>query len=123
MEKFVITKNTNDEFQFEFINKEGEILLRSSGYTRKFMCEKGIESVKTNSQDSTKFYKKTISDNKVYFNLKAFNGKIIGMSKMYDDRISRDQGIEFLKEKALHAITEDQSKLSEKNINSESIAC
>ncbi|MCC9070207.1 YegP family protein [Flavobacterium sp. F-65] len=123
MEKFVITKNANDEFQFYFIDKNEDIILRSSGYTRKFMCEKGVESVKTNSQDSNKFFKKTISDDKVYFNLKAFNGKIIGMSKMYEDRISRDKGMEFLREKAPDAPIEDQTKSSEKLIKTSSLVC
>lgn len=121
MEKFVITKNANDEFQFYFIDKNGDTILRSSGYTRKFMCEKGVESVKSNSQDNSKFFKKTISDDKVYFNLKAFNGKIIGMSKMYEDRISRDKGIEFLKEKALSAPIDDQTKSSDKHIKISSL--
>lgn len=120
MEKFVIAKNANDEFQFYFVDSNGDTILRSSGYTRKFMCEKGIESVKTNSQDSTKFFKKTISDEKVYFNLKAFNGKIIGMSKMYEDRILRDQGMDLLKDKAFNAPVEDQTKSTDiiKNISS-----
>ncbi|MCV9928222.1 YegP family protein [Flavobacterium sp. LS1R49] len=120
MEKFVITKNTNDEFQFNFIDKKGNIILTSSGYTRKFMCVKGIESVKSNSQDDTKFFRKTASNNTVYFNLKAFNGKIIGISKMFEDRPSRDIGIQFLKDKAPDAIIEDHSKLSAKKIYSTS---
>lgn len=121
MEKFVIVKNANDEFQFYFTDNNGDIILRSSAYTRKFMCEKGVESVKTNSQDNTKFFKKTISDDKVYFNLKAFNGKIIGMSKMYEDRISRDKGMIFLKEKALNAPVEDQTKSTDISINISSL--
>ncbi|MBF7091615.1 YegP family protein [Flavobacterium sp. ALJ2] len=121
MEKFVITKNANDEFQFCFIDKNGDTILRSSGYTRKFMCEKGVQSVKSNSQDSSKFFKKTISNDKVYFNLKAFNGKIIGMSKIYEDRILRDKGIEFLKNNAPSALVEDQTKSSDKYIKSSSL--
>lgn len=121
MGKFVIAKNANDEFQFYFVDNNGDTILRSSGYTRKFMCEKGVESVKTNSQDSTKFFKKTISDDKVYFNLKAFNGKIIGMSKMYEDRVSRDKGMEFLKEKAPNAAVEDQTKSTDISINTSSL--
>ena len=44
MGKFVITKNTNGEFQFDFIDKKGKVILSSGGYTRKLMCLKGIES-------------------------------------------------------------------------------
>jgi uncharacterized protein YegP (UPF0339 family) len=115
MEKFVIRKNANDEFQFDFIDKGGNTILTSSGYTRKFMCVKGIESVKSNSQDDTKYFKKTVSDDSVYFNLKAFNGKIIGTSRVYNDRPSRDNGIKLFKDKAPDAPIEDLSKSTIKN--------
>ena len=116
MEKFIINKKANGEFQFDFIDKRGKLILSSGGYTRKLMCIKGIESVKRNSQDSTKFFRKTSLNNETYFNLKAFNGKIIGVSKMFKDRFSRDKGIESLKKKAPEASIEDRSKQSIKMI-------
>ncbi|MFH6998858.1 YegP family protein [Flavobacterium sp. FlaQc-57] len=114
MEKFVINKKTNGEFQFDFIDKKNKIILSSGGYTRKLMCIKGIESVRRNSQDNVKFFRKTTLTNETYFNLKAFNGKIIGVSKIFKDRFSRDKGIECLKDKAPNAIIEDRSKQSYK---------
>ncbi|KQX09879.1 YegP family protein [Flavobacterium sp. Root420] len=116
MEKFVINKKVNGEFQFDFIDKKGKIILSSGGYTRKLMCIKGIESVKLNSQDSIKFFRKTSLNNETYFNLKAFNGKIIGVSKMFKDRFSRDKGIEYFIKKAPAASIEDRSKQSIKMI-------
>jgi uncharacterized protein YegP (UPF0339 family) len=116
MEKFVINKKTNGEFQFDFIDKKGKVILSSGGYTRKLMCIKGIESVRRNSQDNIKFFRKTALNNETYFNLKAFNGKIIGVSKMFKDRFSRDKGIESLKKKAPTASIEDRSKQSIKMI-------
>jgi uncharacterized protein YegP (UPF0339 family) len=116
MEKFVISKNTNGEFQFDFIDKKGRVILSSGGYTRKLMCLKGIESVKRNSQDNIKFFRKTSLNNETYFNLKAFNGKIIGVSKKFKDRFSRDKGIESLKKKAPDALIEDRSRQSIKMI-------
>lgn len=118
MEKFVINKNTSGEFQFDFIDKKNKVILSSGGYTRKLMCIKGIESVKKNSQDSVKFFRKTTLTSETYFNLKAFNGKIIGVSKMFKDRFSRDKGIECLKKKAPNAIIEDRSKQSVKILTS-----
>ncbi|BFM45439.1 YegP family protein [Flavobacterium sp. CFS9] len=109
MEKFIVIKKANGEFQFEFVNKNGETILSSGDYTRKFMCMKGIESVKVNSQDNTKFFRKTNSKDERYFNLKAFNGKIIGTSKIFKDRDSRDEGILEFRKHAPHAIVEDHS--------------
>ena len=70
---------------------------------------KGIESVKANSQDNTKFFRKTNSKDERYFNLKAFNGKIIGTSKMFKDRDSRDAEILEFRKYAPHAKVEDHS--------------
>nr|WP_199001501.1 YegP family protein [Flavobacterium sp. ASV13] len=109
MEKFVINKNKNGEYLFDFINSEEEVILRSGAYTRKFMCIKGIESVKANSQEDLKFFRKKTPDNRRYFNLKAFNGRIIAMSTMFKDKISCDNEIEFFKTKALDAPIEDRS--------------
>ncbi|WP_173968479.1 YegP family protein [Flavobacterium collinsii] len=33
------------------MNSIGQTIFRSGGYTRKFMCVKGIESVRRNSKD------------------------------------------------------------------------
>lgn len=109
MGKFVINTNSNGEYQFDFINDNNEIILSSGEYTRKFMCIKGIESVKLNSQDHTKFNRKTAQTNKRYFNIKAFNGKIIAISKMFDDKHLCDTELESFKTKAPNAMIEDRS--------------
>jgi uncharacterized protein YegP (UPF0339 family) len=109
MEKFVININSDGEYQFDFINNNNEIILSSGEYTRKFMCIKGIESVKMNSQDPTKFNRKTAQSNKRYFNIKAFNGKIIAISKMFDDKVACDLAMESFRSKAPNALIEDRS--------------
>jgi uncharacterized protein YegP (UPF0339 family) len=93
MGKFVITKRTNGEFQFNLKANNGQTIISSEGYTTKLNCEKGIESVKRNSKDDSKFDRKTSSNGKPYFNLKATNGQIIGTSQMYESEASRDHGI------------------------------
>jgi uncharacterized protein YegP (UPF0339 family) len=109
MGKFIISKK-NGEFQFDFVNDSGDIVLKSGSYTRKTMCINGIESIKRNSQDNSKFKSKRSINNESYFNLKSFNGKIIGVSVMYKDKISRDLAIEFVKKNAIVACIDDQSK-------------
>ena len=82
MGKFIITKRKNDEFQFNLNAGNGQTILTSEGYTTKSSCESGIESVKKNAQDESKFEKKDSTNGKFYFNLKAENGQIIGTSQM-----------------------------------------
>ena len=109
MGKFIITKRTNGEFQFNLTAKNGQTILNSEGYKTKLNCEKGIESVKNNSQDDSKFDRKTASNGKFYFNLKATNGQIIGTSQMYESEASRDHGIISVKSNGLEAIIDDRT--------------
>ncbi|OAD42851.1 YegP family protein [Polaribacter atrinae] len=109
MGKFVISKRTNGEFQFNLKADNGQVILTSEGYSSKAGCENGISSVKTNSQDDSKFDKKTSTNGKPYFNLKASNGQIIGSSEMYESTSGRDNGIASVKKNAPSAATEDIS--------------
>jgi uncharacterized protein YegP (UPF0339 family) len=109
MGKFVITKRANGEFQFNLKAGNGQTILASEGYTTKAACLNGIESVKTNSQDDSKFDKKESSNGKPYFNLKASNGQIIGTSEMYESTSARDNGIASVKTNAPDAATDDQT--------------
>lgn len=107
--KFIIRKSSNDQFYFNLWSAQEEIVLTSEMYTTKQGCKNGIESVKTNATDD-KNYEKRISENgKYYFVLKAGNGEIIGVSKMYAYSTDRDNGIAIVKRDAPKAETEDLS--------------
>ncbi|MCC9019550.1 DUF1508 domain-containing protein [Flavobacterium lipolyticum] len=109
--KFVITKKSDAVFQFDYRDSNDTIILYSGNYTRKMMCLNGIESVKRNSKDSFKFFKKTSQSGTFYFNLKSFNGKIIAVSEFFENRSLRDNAIDLIKIEAVNASIEDQSKL------------
>lgn len=109
MGKFVITTRTNGEFQFNLKAGNGQTILSSEGYSSRAGCQNGIESVKTNSQDDSKFDRKTTSNGKPYFSLKAGNGQIIGSSEMYESEASRDKGIASVKSNAPDASVDDQT--------------
>lgn len=93
MGKFVIKNRTNGDFQFNLNAGNGQVILASQGYSSRKACENGIESVKINSKDASKFDKLTSSNGKYYFNLKAGNGQIIGTSEMYESSASMEKGI------------------------------
>lgn len=109
MAKFVITKRSNGEFQFNLKAGNGEGILASEGYTTKGGCEGGIDSVRKNSQDNSKFEKKESSNGKYFFNLKVTNGQIIGTSEMYESSSGRDNGIASVQKNAPDATVDDQS--------------
>ncbi|MDB9954026.1 YegP family protein [Flavobacteriaceae bacterium] len=107
MGKFVINKRKNGEFQFNLKANNHQVILTSEGYTTKSNCQNGIESVRTNSKDDSKFDRRMSSNNKYYFNLKATNGQIIGTSEMYEASSGRDNGIASVKSNAPNADVED----------------
>lgn len=100
MGKFVIKTGTNSQYYFSLKADNGQKILASEGYTSKAACQSGIDSVKSNAKDDSKYEKKTSSNNKYYFNLKASNGQIIGTSEMYASSAARDTGIESVKANA-----------------------
>ncbi|KOP38312.1 DUF1508 domain-containing protein [Flavobacterium sp. WLB] len=109
MGKFVITKRTNGEFQFNLKAGNGQTILTSEGYSTKAAALNGIESVKTNSQDDNRYDRKESSNGKPYFNLKASNGQNIGASEMYESTSARENGIESVKKNAPDADIDDQT--------------
>lgn len=109
MGKFLITKRSNGEYQFNLKADNGQIILSSEGYYSKLACENGIESVRKNSQDDSRYDRKTSSNGKYYFNLKAANGQIIGTSEMYETEGSRENGVLSVKANAVTATIYDQA--------------
>lgn len=100
MPKFEITKRKNDEFQFNLKAGNGQVILASEGYVTKDSCKNGIESVKKNSVIDERFERKTATNGKPFFNLKATNGQVIGVSEMYESESARENGIASVKKNA-----------------------
>lgn len=103
MGKFVIKTATNGQFYFNLKADNGQTILSSEMYTTKGGCTNGIDSVKTNAPIDGRYEKKTSSNGKPYFNLKASNGQVIGNSELYESAASRDNGITSVKNNAPNA--------------------
>ncbi|MFN8277242.1 MAG: YegP family protein [Chitinophagales bacterium] len=109
MGKFVISTRKNGEFQFSLKAGNGQTILASEGYTTRASCDNGIESVRKNATDDNRYDRKTSTNGKFYFNLKAGNGQIIGTSEMYESEAGRENGIASVKENAPTATIDDQT--------------
>ncbi len=101
MGKFEITTRKNGEFQFNLKASNGQVILTSEGYATKANCKNGIESVKKNGPDDSRYERKDAKNGKWYFNLKAANGQIIGSSQMYESEAGREKGIESVKKNSV----------------------
>ena len=94
---FELSKSSNDQFRFVLTAGNGEIILTSELYTTKAAAENGIASVRTNSPLDERYEKKTATNGKFHFNLKAGNHQVIGSSQLYASEASRDKGIASVK--------------------------
>ncbi|OVE56421.1 YegP family protein [Chryseobacterium mucoviscidosis] len=108
MGKFIISTRKNGEFQFNLKAANGQVILSSEGYSSKAGCQNGIESVRKNAQDDSKFERLTAKDDRFYFNLKATNGQVIGSSQMYESDNGMEKGIESVKNNAPNASVEEE---------------
>lgn len=109
MGKFVISRRSNDAYQFNLTAVNHQIILTSQGYSTLDACKNGVESVMKNGLLDAQFERKESKDGKAYFNLKATNGQIIGSSEMYESKAAMENGITSVKENVVSATIENQS--------------
>ncbi|STI05326.1 protein [Escherichia coli] len=105
---FELSKSSDNQFRFVLKAGNGETILTSELYTSKASAEKGIASVRSNSPQEERYEKKTASNGKFYFNLKAANHQIIGSSQMYATAQSRETGIASVKANGTSQTVKDQ---------------
>ena len=107
--KFVISKRSNGDFQFNLKAGNGQVILASQGYADKAGCKNGIESVKKNGSDKARYVTMTAKDGSPYFVLKAGNGQVIGQSQMYSGEAACAGGVESCMNNAPGAAVDDQT--------------
>jgi uncharacterized protein YegP (UPF0339 family) len=97
MGNFVIKQATSGENYFNLKAANYQVILTSQMYSSKPACFNGIESVRVNCSDDSRFERKLSVNDKHYFVLKASNGEIIGNSEMYASKAGMENGIESVK--------------------------
>ncbi len=109
MGKFVMSTRKNGESQFVLVADNGQTILSSEGYSSKAACENGVASVRKNATEDGRYEMLTASNGKLYFNLKASNGQVIGTSQMYESEETRSIGMASVKNNAPEATVDDQT--------------
>ena len=107
--KFEIYTDKAGEYRFRLKAGNGQVILASEGYKQKASALNGIESVRKNSADDTRFERTETKNGKPRFNLKAGNGQVIGTSETYESVSARDNGIASVKKNAPDAKVDDQT--------------
>ena len=109
MGKFEIYKDKRGEFRFRLKASNGQTILTGQGYKGKASCENGVDSVRKNSTDGSRFERLEAKDGRPYFNLKSSNGQVIGNSQMYASIRSMKNGIASVGKNAPDAKVDDQA--------------
>ena len=94
---FELSKSTDDQFRFVLKADNAQTILTSQQYAARDSAKGGIASVQANCADDAKYERKTASDGRPFFTLKAANQQVIGTSQMYSSESARDSGIASVK--------------------------
>jgi uncharacterized protein len=90
---FELSKNSSGQFRFVLKAGNAETILSSELYQTKGSAEGGIVSVQVNSPLAARYERKSSSNGKPFFNLKAGNHQVIGTSELYSSESARENGI------------------------------
>lgn len=94
---FELGKSKDGQFHFALKGDGDKHLLGSELYKEKASARNGIASVQANCGNDGRYEKKTSTNGKFHFNLKAANGQVIGTSSLFATENERDQAIAAVK--------------------------
>ncbi|MBF2760906.1 MAG: YegP family protein [Ectothiorhodospiraceae bacterium AqS1] len=108
--KFEIYKDNAGEFRYRLKAINGQIILTGEGYKTRASAIKGVESVRKNSQDPSRFEVNVSRSGKKFFNLTARNKQVIGTSQQYASDSGCKNGMKSVAKYAPDATIDDQTK-------------
>lgn len=94
---FELRQSSDNQFYFSLKASGGTTLLTGEGHPRKATAQAGIQSVKANAPLDSRYERKTSTDNRYYFTLKAANGEPLGRSLLFGTAKERDAAVEATK--------------------------
>lgn len=109
MKAILKKSDAKEPFTFSFVDGSGKMLVRSENYAARKNAVNGIESVKTNCADQSRYAMEEARNGKLYFNLKAANGQIVATSAMFDSASDRDAAVQSLMSDGGSAAIDDQA--------------
>jgi uncharacterized protein YegP (UPF0339 family) len=106
---FVIEAGKTGKIRFNLRAGNHQVILSSETYDTKASAQNGIESVRKNATDDSRYERKTAKDGSAYFVLKARNGETIGKSEMYTSTSGMENGIKSVAANAPTATVVDRT--------------
>lgn len=90
--RYDVFRGMDGRFYFSLHAGNGEIVLRSQGYSTQEAAYNGAFSVAENGVLASRYAIAASADGGFYFNLKAANGAVIGTSETYASRSNAERG-------------------------------
>ncbi|MYM63031.1 DUF1508 domain-containing protein [Pseudomaricurvus sp. HS19] len=97
---FKVTSNADSQFQFEFVNTQGEVLLTSPEFTSQSDAEKAIQDVRVGSLMSQLIAKSTTADGEHFFIIKDNSGAPVARSMLFDNEMRFNNALHSVRESA-----------------------
>ena len=95
---FVLKRNDDGDIYFNFLDKEGEVVLISGEYPDRAMAEEAIKDVKLNSLMSEQLAAGRTRDGAQFFVIKGLNGDILVKSALYKSQMVMDNALHCVKD-------------------------
>ena len=103
---FLLCKSPDQEYSFVLRAENNEAVLTSRKYRTKAGAQGGIQSVRDNCMDDSRYEHRLAPDGSHFFILKTSNGEAIGQSKTYPYLDALDRAITTIKRIARRAAVE-----------------
>ena len=106
---YELSKSSDGQFRFVLKAGNAETILTSELYKARASAEGGIASVQANCAADERYDRKTATNGKAFFNLKAANHQVIGTSQLYASDASREVGISSVKTNGVSITVKDNT--------------
>jgi uncharacterized protein YegP (UPF0339 family) len=104
---FVLKKNDDGEIYFNFLDREGEVILISGSYADKISAEEAIRDLKVNSLMSQQLAAGKTRDGGQFFVIKGSDGDILVKSALYTSQMVMDNALHCVKDNVCVAEVKD----------------
>jgi len=106
---FVVKQDENQEYFFNFLNGEDEVILLSANYPDKESTEAAIKDVQLNSLMSQQLAAGKTPEGEMFFVIKGSDDNVLVKSTLYTDRMIMDNALHCVKDNACIAETIDMT--------------
>jgi uncharacterized protein YegP (UPF0339 family) len=98
--RFLIKQNDAQEFFFNFVNQDNEVILLSANYPDMASAKKAIEDVKLNSLMSQQLAAGKTPNGEQFFAIKGSDGSVVTKSVLYTSQMLMDNALHCVKDNA-----------------------